>query len=156
MTDSKTRKNTALSQCLCLEESPVSIIFRIRRENIHMTVEDVKRTDSGPALMLANEAVVRGALESDVKIVACYPGSPTSEILDTFSEVMGYFGDYKMHISTNEKVALETVAGATTSGWSAPELKMKGSGKPYGNSKDRTVITGRSNRRTPGSGSCFP
>jgi indolepyruvate ferredoxin oxidoreductase alpha subunit len=81
-----------------------------------MTVEDVKRTDSGPALMLANEAVVRGALESDVKIVACYPGSPTSEILDTFSEVMGYFGDYKMHISTNEKVALETVAGASMAG----------------------------------------
>ena len=28
-----------------------------------MTVEDVKRTDKGPALMLANKAVVRGALE---------------------------------------------------------------------------------------------
>ncbi|MFW9964427.1 MAG: thiamine pyrophosphate-dependent enzyme [Candidatus Sifarchaeia archaeon] len=81
-----------------------------------MTVEDVKRTDSGPALMLANEAVVRGALESDVKIVAFYPGSPTSEILDTFSEVMEHFGDYKMHIAANEKVALETVAGASMAG----------------------------------------
>jgi len=72
-----------------------------------MTVEDVKRTDNGPALMLANEAVVRGALEANVKIVAFYPGSPTSEILDTFSEVLDHFGDYKMHISANEKVALE-------------------------------------------------
>ncbi|MFW9797107.1 MAG: thiamine pyrophosphate-dependent enzyme [Candidatus Thorarchaeota archaeon] len=81
-----------------------------------MTVEDVKRTDSGPALMLANEAVVRGALESDVKIVAFYPGSPVSEILDTFGEVMDHFGDYKMHISVNEKVALETVAGASMAG----------------------------------------
>ena len=81
-----------------------------------MTVEDVKRTDSGPALMLANEAVVRGALESDVKIVAFYPGSPTSEILDTFGEVMEHFGDYKMHISVNEKVALETIAGASMAG----------------------------------------
>ncbi|MBN2230140.1 MAG: 4Fe-4S binding protein [Candidatus Thorarchaeota archaeon] len=81
-----------------------------------MTVEDVKRTDTGYALMLANEAVVRGALESDVKIVAFYPGSPTSEILDTFSEVIDHFGDYKMHISANEKVALETVAGASMAG----------------------------------------
>ena len=81
-----------------------------------MTVEDVKRTDTGTALMLANEAVVRGALEADVKIVAFYPGSPTSEILDTFSEVIDHFGDYKMHISANEKVALETVAGASMGG----------------------------------------
>ena len=41
---------------------------------MQMTVEDVKRTDNGPALMLANEAVVRGALESDVKIVVFCPG----------------------------------------------------------------------------------
>ena len=81
-----------------------------------MTVEDVKRSDTGDALLLANEAVVRGALEADVKIVAFYPGSPTSEILDTFSEVLDHFGDYKMHISANEKVALETVAGASMAG----------------------------------------
>lgn len=81
-----------------------------------MTVEDVKRTDTGTALMLANEAVVRGALEADVKIVAFYPGSPTSEILDTFSDVIDHFRDYKMHISANEKVALETVAGASMAG----------------------------------------
>ncbi|MFX0053298.1 MAG: thiamine pyrophosphate-dependent enzyme [Candidatus Hermodarchaeota archaeon] len=81
-----------------------------------MTVEDVKRTDKGPALMLSNEAVVRGALEADVKIVAFYPGSPVSEILDTFGEVLDHFGDYKMHIAANEKVALETVAGASMAG----------------------------------------
>jgi indolepyruvate ferredoxin oxidoreductase alpha subunit len=81
-----------------------------------MTVEDVIRSDTGDALLLANEAVVRGALEADVKIVAFYPGSPTSEILDTFSEIIDHFGDYKMHISANEKVALETVAGASMAG----------------------------------------
>lgn len=81
-----------------------------------MTVEDVMRTDKGPALMLANEAVVRGALEADVKVVAFYPGSPTSEILDTFGEVLEHFKDYKMHIAANEKVALETVAGASMAG----------------------------------------
>jgi indolepyruvate ferredoxin oxidoreductase alpha subunit len=81
-----------------------------------MTVEDVKRKDNGPALMLANEAVVRGALEADVKVVAFYPGSPTSEILDTFGEVLEHFGDYRMQIAANEKVALETAAGASMAG----------------------------------------
>ncbi|TFH04162.1 MAG: indolepyruvate ferredoxin oxidoreductase subunit alpha [Candidatus Thorarchaeota archaeon] len=81
-----------------------------------MTVDDVKRADKGSALMLANEAVVRGALEADVKVVAFYPGSPTSEILDTFGEVLDHFKDYKMQIAANEKVALETVAGASMAG----------------------------------------
>lgn len=81
-----------------------------------MTVDDIMRTDKGPALMLANEAIVRGALESDVKVVSCYPGSPTAEVLDAFSEVLRHFGDYKMHIAANEKVALETIAGASMAG----------------------------------------
>jgi len=85
-------------------------------EKEKMTVEDVKRTDRGPALMMTNEAIVRAALEADVKVVAFYPGSPTSEILDTFSELIDHFGDYRMHISANEKVALETIAGASMGG----------------------------------------
>jgi len=85
----------------------------VKRE---MTIDDVKRTDKGRALMLSNEAVVRGVLEADVKVVAFYPGSPVSEIMDTFGEVLEHFGDYKMEISANEKVALETVAGASMAG----------------------------------------
>ncbi|MFW9909932.1 MAG: indolepyruvate ferredoxin oxidoreductase subunit alpha [Candidatus Thorarchaeota archaeon] len=81
-----------------------------------MTVDDVKRTDGGRALMLSNEAIVRGALEANVKVVAFYPGSPVSEIMDTFGEVLEHFDDFKMEISSNEKVALETVAGASMAG----------------------------------------
>jgi len=69
----------------------------------------------GKAFLLCNEAIVRGALESDVKMVSCYPGSPTTEILDTFSEISPKF-DYQMEISANEKVALETCAGASMVG----------------------------------------
>ncbi len=47
--------------------------------------------------------------------MSCYPGSPTTEILDTFSELSPKF-DYKMEISANEKVALETCAGAAMVG----------------------------------------
>ncbi len=80
-----------------------------------MGVADVLKEGPGKAFMLCNEAMVRGALEADVKVVAAYPGSPTSEILDTFSKVAPKF-DYKMEISTNEKVALETCAGASMAG----------------------------------------
>ena len=80
-----------------------------------MGVADVLKEGPGKAFMLCNEAIVRGALEADVKIVSAYPGSPTTEILDTFSEISPKF-DYRMEISTNEKVALETCAGASMVG----------------------------------------
>ncbi len=80
-----------------------------------MTIGDVARKESGKALLLSNEAIVRGALEADVKVVAFYPGSPVSEIMDTFELLLDDF-DLKMEISINEKVALETVAGASMAG----------------------------------------
>ncbi len=80
-----------------------------------MGVADVLKEGPGKAFMLCNEAIVRGALEADVKVVSAYPGSPTTEILDTFSDISPKF-DYKMEISSNEKVALETCAGAAMVG----------------------------------------
>ncbi len=65
---------------------------------------------------MCNEAMVRGAIEADVKVVSFYPGAPTSEILDTFNNAQKQF-DYKFTIATNEKVALETVAGASMGGF---------------------------------------
>ncbi|MHA1499485.1 MAG: thiamine pyrophosphate-dependent enzyme [Promethearchaeota archaeon] len=58
---------------------------------------------------------MRGALEADVKVVAFYPGSPVSEILDTFYQISDKM-DVKMEIATNEKVAIEIVAGASMGG----------------------------------------
>ncbi len=80
-----------------------------------MGAADLSKEGPGKAFLLCNEAIVRGALESDVKVVSCYPGSPTTEILDTFSDISPKF-DYKMEISANEKVALETCAGASMVG----------------------------------------
>jgi indolepyruvate ferredoxin oxidoreductase alpha subunit len=80
-----------------------------------MAVQDVMREGAARVFMLCNEAIARGAVESDVKVIAAYPGSPTSEILDTFSAVATHF-DCRMEISTNEKVALETCAGASMAG----------------------------------------
>ncbi len=80
-----------------------------------MVLADVIKDGPARAFMLCNEAIVRGAIEADVKLVSAYPGSPTTEILDTFSEVKPSF-DYRMEISSNEKVALETCAGAAMVG----------------------------------------
>ena len=80
-----------------------------------MVLKDVLSKEKKAAFMLGNEAIVRGALEADVKVVAFYPGAPTSEVLDTFSDALGNF-DYQMEITTNEKVALEVCAGAAFAG----------------------------------------
>jgi len=66
-------------------------------------------------LLLGNEAIVRGALESGVAIVTTYPGTPSSEIGDTFAEIAKDVGIY-FEYSTNEKVALEVAAGTALSG----------------------------------------
>ena len=66
-------------------------------------------------LLLGNEAVVRGAIEAGIDIATQYPGTPSSEIGDTFWEIRNdhsYYYEY----STNEKVALEVAASAAASG----------------------------------------
>jgi indolepyruvate ferredoxin oxidoreductase alpha subunit len=80
-----------------------------------MSVKDLTQLESAKVFLIANEAMVRGALEADVKVYAAYPGSPTSEILDAFDEIGAELG-IKTEISTNEKVALETAAGAAMAG----------------------------------------
>ena len=66
-------------------------------------------------LLLGNEAIARGALEAGVHVVTAYPGTPSSEIADTLSEVAKDLGFY-MEYSVNEKVAVEVAAGAAICG----------------------------------------
>jgi len=65
-------------------------------------------------LLLGNEAIVRGALESGVQFVSTYPGTPASEIGNTFFRIGKEAGVY-FEFSSNEKVALEAAAGASFS-----------------------------------------
>lgn len=66
-------------------------------------------------LLLGNEAIVRGALEAGVRCVTCYPGTPSSEVPDTFFRLSPH-ADYHFEYSTNEKVAMEVGGGATIGG----------------------------------------
>jgi len=70
-------------------------------------------------ILLGNEAIVRGALEEGVNFVSTYPGTPASEIGDTFHKIQNSKLKIKnlyFEYSTNEKVALEAGIGASFSG----------------------------------------
>lgn len=66
-------------------------------------------------LLMGNEAIVRGAIESGVRIAASYPGTPASEIGNTFAEIAKEMGIH-FEWSANEKVAFEVVYGASMCG----------------------------------------
>jgi len=75
---------------------------------------------SGKALLLGNEAVVRGALEAGVQFVSTYPGTPASDIGDNFYKIKQgnkkIGNNFYFEYSVNEKVALEAGMGASFSG----------------------------------------
>lgn len=65
--------------------------------------------------MLGNVAIVRGALEAGVEYFACYPGTPSSEVGDTFAAIADT-NEITFEYSVNEKVALELAFGASLTG----------------------------------------
>ncbi|MCQ5337404.1 MAG: indolepyruvate ferredoxin oxidoreductase subunit alpha [Candidatus Methanomethylicia archaeon] len=74
-----------------------------------------KNSPGEKVLLLGNEAIARGALESNIEIAASYPGTPASEIIDTLSLIAE---DMNMHVewSTNEMVAFEVAIGGAICG----------------------------------------
>lgn len=72
-------------------------------------------TPGATHLLLGNEAIVRGAVEAGIQVVTCYPGTPSSEVPDTFYRISPE-GKYYFEYSVNEKVALEVASGATLAG----------------------------------------
>lgn len=66
----------------------------------------MKKNPQESDFLLGNEAIARGALESGVQVATGYPGSPSSEIIDSIAEVASQYGVY-VEWSVNEKVAFE-------------------------------------------------
>jgi len=64
--------------------------------------------------MLGNVAIARGLLEGGVQVIAGYPGTPSSEIIDTLASRKDR--DYHIEWSVNEKVAMEVAVGAAWTG----------------------------------------
>jgi len=72
---------------------------------------------SDQRVMLGNEAIARGLVESACQFISAYPGTPSSEILPAVLEFSKELGiDLYAEWSTNEKVALETALAAAYSG----------------------------------------
>ena len=67
-------------------------------------------------LLLANEAIARGVLEAGVRLVALYPGTPSSEIGDNLTFMAPHIHNFYFEFSANEKVALEVSGAAAVAG----------------------------------------
>lgn len=65
-------------------------------------------------LLMGNEAVALGAIRAGVRMAAGYPGTPSTEILETIAK----HNDGRIHVewSVNEKAAMEVGAGAAYAG----------------------------------------
>ncbi len=66
-------------------------------------------------LLMGNEAIARGALEAGVKVAAGYPGTPSSEIIESLARISREHNLY-VEWSVNEKVAMEVSAAASLAG----------------------------------------
>ena len=59
-----------------------------------------------------NEAIARGAWEAGVRIGVAYPGTPSTETMETFAKFPEVYAEW----CTNEKVAVEVGMGASAAG----------------------------------------
>lgn len=64
--------------------------------------------------LTGNEAIARGAWEAGVRVAAAYPGTPSTEVLETLATYPQ--ADVHAQWSTNEKVALDVAIGASFAG----------------------------------------
>ena len=69
-------------------------------------------------LLMGNEAFAHAALEAGVNVIAGYPGTPSSEVIETVARLYesGKAEDIYVEWSCNEKAALEVAAAASMSG----------------------------------------
>ena len=64
--------------------------------------------------LMGNAAIARGAVAAGLNLVSGYPGTPSTEVLETTAKVND--GSIYVEWSVNEKAALELGAGAAYSG----------------------------------------
>ena len=69
-------------------------------------------------LLMGNEAIARGALESDVGLAVGYPGTPSSEVIQTLARVADQIS-MRVEWAVNEKVAVDIATGYAYAGFRA-------------------------------------
>ncbi len=73
----------------------------------------LNEVDSGRLFLSGNEAIARGAWEHGVHFASAYPGTPSTEIMETIGEE---YTEIDAQWAPNEKVGMEVVAGASFAG----------------------------------------
>jgi len=65
-----------------------------------------------PQLLSGNDAVARGVWEAGARVASAYPGTPSTEILESLAR----YPDIRANWAVNEKVSLEIAIGASLAG----------------------------------------
>ncbi len=91
-------------------------------------------------ILQGNEAFARGAVEAGVQVAAGYPGTPSSEIMETLSMVAKDLG-FHAEWAVNEKVALDVAVGAASVG-ARTIATMKNAGTNWVMDMFSTVVYG--------------
>ncbi|MDJ0955598.1 MAG: indolepyruvate ferredoxin oxidoreductase subunit alpha [Arenicellales bacterium] len=81
---------------------------------IHEARTTTPRIDPEIKSLMGNEAIARGAWEAGVKVGAAYPGTPSTEIMESLGTYPAE--DLDAQWSTNEKVSLDVAIGASLAG----------------------------------------
>ncbi len=63
-------------------------------------------------ILSGNEAIARGAWEAGVRFASAYPGTPSTEIMETLAKYDDVYAEW----APNEKVAVEAATGASMAG----------------------------------------
>jgi indolepyruvate ferredoxin oxidoreductase alpha subunit len=66
-------------------------------------------------LLMGNEAVARGAIEAGVHVAVGYPGTPSTEVIETLAQVAEQTG-MRVEWAVNEKVAFDIATGVAYGG----------------------------------------
>jgi indolepyruvate ferredoxin oxidoreductase alpha subunit len=66
-------------------------------------------------LAMGNQAIARGAIEAGVQLATGYPGTPSTEIMETLIAASTHFG-FQAFWGVNEKVAFDAATGASFAG----------------------------------------
>jgi len=74
----------------------------------------LQRANSRARPMTGNEAIARGAWEAGLRVAAAYPGTPSTEIMETLARFPAE--DLHAQWSTNEKTAMDVAIGASFTG----------------------------------------
>jgi indolepyruvate ferredoxin oxidoreductase alpha subunit len=64
-------------------------------------------------VVLGNEGLARGVFEAGIMVASGYPGTPSSEIMETLASIHKFHPHFKMEWSTNEAVGFQVALGAS-------------------------------------------